>query len=284
MKQLIFAGISVFSAAVLWGQSQPADRAKINLEEEEVTLMDAGKVTSTRYVSIRGAEKESILKEVQEKIFKKFGIQKEAELSGKNLHEKYNDEKSKTIIVKRLEHPRLRFLDAKGALKKELTLGDEVAVTTNTDSSGKTTQFKTEISRAGKVAKDQQYALYTERYANSDTYPGYTGKVKYFDVNGNVIFEKQYPKFRIGGGVVSDDGSKIYLTESWTENWAALPKYEPYRQFVAYTKAGTMLFSFPKTREEEKNLSNQRRYCCFSRWRICFSRSGKAKKAHLNIL
>jgi len=249
MKLTMILGICALSATLLWGQDQNANKAKINLEEEEVALMDNGKVISTQYVSRGGPEKQAVTQKVKGKILKKLGVTKYDELAGKNLRGKFKEEWMKHIKVESLKHPRLRFIDINGKFKKELLLGNNVSITTHTDSSGQETSFKTVIGREAVVSKNQQYALYSESYADSNTFPGETGKVKYFDVNGNVIWEKQYPKFKIGSGIMSDDGSLLFLIEAWTGNW---PTDAPYYQFVAYNKTGKTLFAFPKTKEEEE--------------------------------
>ncbi|MBU2575098.1 MAG: hypothetical protein KKH28_13585, partial [Elusimicrobia bacterium] len=251
MKRILFSGMFTFSAALLWGMDRRESKARICLEEEELTLLNNGKVISKQYVSKRGPEKAAILNEAKKKIFTRLEVQTEEKPAKKTPPDRSAGESEKILKVKQLSHPRLRFYAAGGNVKKELSLGIGASKIRNTDAAGRVTISMTSLVLGASVSKDRQYALLTEDHSEHGAAPSSTGKIKYYNVNGDLIWEKQHQKFRLAVGSVSDDGSKIFLIKFWRHTLPSLPATEPERQFAVYGKTGKNLLLFPKTRGQE---------------------------------
>lgn len=234
----------IITATVSNGQ-QANIGAKIVLEEEEITQMENGKETKKIYVSKRGNEKQAILKDLEQKIYAKLGVQSHKEMSERNLVAKYNEEMNKLMRIKKLDPARLKFLDKKDNLLKEILLVSEKSKgkITETRRSYKKGEFDAEMVtvKLPVVSRQGKYAV-----MNNTTYAdvGYSisvGKIVLYDVSGNVLFEKQFPNgtnLSSDRIVVSDIGTVAVVVNASEEG----PGPENY--LYAYDNSGKELLYY----------------------------------------
>jgi len=192
----------------------------IKLEEEEIILMENKRKIKRMYVSEFGKDKEKILKKIEKKVFKRLGVKSQKEIIEKKLSGKYNDEIRKLIKVKRLDQPKLKFINKKGNIIKEITIGEK-KVTKKFKDTVKNKEWNGYLlySKNAKVSKSQKYAVLTYyfievRYnihnpVESKEYVKIYGEGAYatpkpqdvkfalFNENGSVLWEKKYNEGRV---------------------------------------------------------------------------------------
>jgi WD40 repeat protein len=155
------------------------------------------------------------------------------------------------------ETPKLKFLDEAGKSKKEISLKTEKRKGTVVEDrkdyvSGKF-EVEFEAIKKIKLSPNSKYALMDNSTVEWFKIGGSTpnGKVILYDVNGNTLFEKKYPR---GVGVlgypgqqrmiVSDNGTVALITNDSDEGIGNTTLH-------VYDKTGKELFTYPETTTEE---------------------------------
>lgn len=258
MKRIYFLILVVLFIAVVlrtgasYGQTIPAG-PRIVLEDEEITLMEDGKVSKKMYVSQHGEEEQIIFKELEQKVFKKLGVQSHNEVSDKKIVAKYNEEINKLVSLKKIEPPRLKFLDENGNVVKEISLVSEKwkGKIKETRRHYKKGEYDAEMVTVKwpKVSRQGKYAVMDNTTFADAGYSVSLGKIVLYDVAGNVLFEKQFPHGRAiygdlrGHMVVSDSGTVAVYTSEGNEG--------PDKEILfVFDKTGKELRSYPRENEQ----------------------------------
>lgn len=240
------AGLLVFPAAFTLAADKREGAPIICLEEEELTLTDKDGTASTALVSKTGPKKKALLEEVKDQVLRKLEVRNEGELIQKNLQSVYAEESGKMLKVKALAEPRLGFYDAEGKLIKTVPVGIAVNDYDRTGPDGRTASSFTSNIRHATVSRDGQYALLTEDRAQLEPVKDASGKATFYGVDGDALWEKEYPKFRGVIGEISGSGLKAFLFEYWRSDLSPLPEKEVERQFSVYGRNGKRLILYPK--------------------------------------
>lgn len=245
IKPALLAGLLLLCAAPA-RCAEERKGAMIRLEEEELSLTNADGTASTMLVSKSGAHKKALLEEVKDKLFRKLEVRSEGELKKKNLQGVYAEESGKMLKVKAMAEPRLGFYDADGKLVKSVPIGIAVNDYRNTGPDGRTASSFTSNIRHATVSNDGQYATLTEDRAVWRPIKDASGKVTFYGVDGNILWEKQYPKFRGVVGEISGSGLKAFMFEYYRKDLSPLPENEVEHQFGVYGRSGKRLIFYPK--------------------------------------
>lgn len=235
---------------------------RIMLEEEEIILFDE-KGKEVRRIS--DEEQEIVRKEIKDKVFKKLRVKSGEEVSEKKLCEKYNEEIDKLIKVKKLDRPRLKFIDKEGKVIKEISLGEKRIPKRLKDAvKNKEWNGYQSFYKYATVSKNQKYAAIgeysrevrwnidnpkeTEEYVKTYGEEAYVGpkakdsKLTLFDSAGIILLEKKFSEGTVVREVViSEEGKVAVITDLYEGAPGAL---------YVYDKTGKEILVYPKENEK----------------------------------
>lgn len=313
MKRLHFASMKlmcVFSMSmvpvVLFAADKNPQRPRIEIptDHEEVIILDNGKEVQRRRVEKHSEEGHALLRDVDKEVFKTMGVNSKREIIQQKRWQEYTSELSKRMEV--VEIPavtpdRVRFINEKGALRKEVKIGQEtkqVAMKNFVDEMEKNAplddfnkadlrkfrkerpddKLKVNISRLAYANKPKDYlALIENQYVtgieNSDEFFRITvaGKIIYMDVAGKELWQKYFKDgetiLGIGhsdGTQISDNGDVVTVMTTASEGG---PGEE---QLHVFNKLGNEIFTYPKDGEtitaphpSDHKISSNGRYLCY---------------------
>jgi hypothetical protein len=264
-----------FNVRLVFGQEE-LKGPRIKLEEVEIILYDDnGKEIKRIFTS--GDEKETVLEElrpkIREKVLKKLGfssdeIKDQTLLRNKLINDpvfadKYGKEYDKLCKTKALGIKRLKFIDEKGKVIKEISLLEETKI----EEVGNNERYKNlgikkikkRISKNAVVSKNKKFAVIVSNESeNGAIYEDgreelfyepavVAGEITVFDREGRILLKKRMPHRWIGlKPLISDDGGVIVI---YTESDEPLP--EGRDMIYVFNRNGDEILSFPT--EEEYN-------------------------------
>jgi hypothetical protein len=263
--------MTVLMGSICHGQSAPAG-PRIVLEEEEITLMENGKEVKKSYVSKK--ERDAILKEIKEKVLKKLGVTSEGEAIEQKLGQAFDEEIKKLIRVKQLDQPKMKFVDANDNVIKEIDIktGIQREVRRSHPKLKKPHLMEEYIARYVAMSSDGQYALFSESLSEGivpeteqekksmmDTDAGDLGTttaVRYYDVKGNILWERQTPPdMRVNKALISNDGKVVAYIQDFIGT-GNRKETEPPTKLVVVDKGGREIIIFPVSHGENVLRAN----------------------------
>jgi len=223
MKQIIFVGICALSVTLLWGQGQSANKARISLEEEEITISnESGKETVLR-TSERTLEGKAAVTDAQQLAFKKIGVKSMDDVEKQKLWARFNSEMRAIIKTRKIDEPVLRFLSDTGATIKKISLSPE----TNKErikEGGGFLESETVTTNFPVLSKDNRLAALVtrkhERRLPKTKRVKESNEVRLLDAQGKELFKKEYRDGRVvvGGpkpqAIVSNNGTLALITNA----------------------------------------------------------------------
>jgi hypothetical protein len=234
--------IAIASAALLMGTTVYAQKPekepkepRIVLEEVEVTLYENGKEIERKRITKK--ERLEIKKEASYKAMKrtldKLGLKSGKEMYEKKLEGKYYEELKKWYSERKIRPPRLKVIDEKGKVLKEIPISKEKTKTKFRDERKKRDwDAEKKISKRAAVSDNKMFGavganvgivpVLTDDYL--EAYPrhrslSYNAKLTVYDNKGKVLFEKQYPEGKFISGYdgevrISDNGTVAIITST----------------------------------------------------------------------
>lgn len=311
MKPLHLASITsafLFSTLAVAPISFAADnipRIEIPGPSEEIVLFENGKETKRVTVEKNSKEGQALSRAVDKEVFKAMGVNTLREILNQKRWQEYSSEVSKRMKVKEVPAAaatdRVRFLDEKGALRKEIKIGqeskrpamkdfvDDVEKNAPLNNSTKANlrkfraerpndKLKVHISRLAYINKPKSHLVLVENQAvegveNSDEFfrLDVAGKLTYMDAAGKELWHKYFKdgervmgSGRPDGAQISDDGNIIAAMTSASDMG---PGKE---QLHVFDKSGNEIFTYPKDveistapRPSEHKISPNGRYLSY---------------------
>ncbi len=243
-------------------------------------------------MNVSKKEAGAIINGIREEVLKKLGVTSEGEAIDRKLGRNFEDEMKKTVRVKELNQPELKFIDASGNVVKKIDLRSGFRREVKKSHSKPKTPHLVEeyCTRYAAISDDGKYALYSESLTEGlmpeyeqemksrpDTYAddiGTTTVVKYFDASGSLLWERNPPPdTRVTEAQISDGGAiTAYLQDS--TKIGSLQENQPSAELVVVGKDGGVLFSFPAAGSEYVHwdgakllMASSGRYLCAVGWR-----------------
>ena len=224
---ILLSAISMINMA--WCE-QNSHGPEIILERTQVLLMNGEVVIEKKYGGADYREADKMFKELRAGGLKK----------------------GHRIVMRKLERPRLKFMDVNGHSKKEFELGTEVVVSTEgaTGLSG-SVKMRHTVSRQAALSPERQRAVVIETRGrvslseeDGDGAEGETATLQQYDADGNLVWEKTLANGRIANACkVSALGRRTFCLESWSFGGNPQTAIEP--PLVVRDSRGKDIFSFP---------------------------------------
>lgn len=272
--------ISTLAAAPVLFAADKKPRIEIPGPSEEIVLFENGKETKRMTVGKHSEEGQALSRDVNKEVFKVMGVSSKREILNQKRWQEYTSEVSKRMKVKEVPATttdRVRFLDEKGALRKEIKIGQEakqVAMKSFVDDVEKNAplnasnkanlrkfrearpndKLKINVSRLAYVNKPKEYMALVENQTvlgveNSDEHfrMDVAGKLTYMDAAGKELWHKYFKDGERVLGIghsdssqISDDGATITAMTSASD---VGPGKE---QLHVFDKSGNEIFTYPK--------------------------------------
>lgn len=243
--------------------------------------MKMAKNVEKRYVSKGGVEKALIRRQVREKVLKSLGIKSLDEIKGdKGLQQKYLNEYSKFIKVKKLKPLNLKFVDGHGNIAKEVPIGYKTVISTVGVETGKSPKslwgdkllpgrkIEQHVMRDPVVARFQKVAVVSEiisefavaeSSAEAKSFDGTDGanlgvesSLEYYDEKGNMQWKKNFDwNLSISPIGVSEKGEIVAVIQRCEQGCWMMSKETPL--LVIFDSLGKELLSFPSIPGETCN-------------------------------
>ena len=268
-----------------WAQGQGNKKLRIEMPEdsEEIIILKNGKEVQRHRIEKNSEEGQILSRDVDKEVFKVMGVSSKREILNQKRWQEYTNEVSKRMKVKEVPAAttdRVRFIDEKGAVRKEIKIGqegkrvsmrdfvDDVEKNAPLNASNKANlrkfregrpndKLKVHVSRLAYVNKPKEYMALVENQVvegveNSDEHfrMNVAGKLAYMDAAGKDLWQKRFKDGETVLGIghpdglqISDDGGIVTVMTSISEEGPGD------KQIHVFDKSGNEVFTYPKDEE-----------------------------------